>query len=142
MLEIDFFKNINDTFGHTSGDAYLRELGQVMLRHTREGDIACRYGGEEFTVILPGASLEATSQRAEELRRGAAEIRVVLHGRELPRVTISAGVAAFPRHGPSWEEVLARADEALYRAKEAGRDRVVEAASHPVAVVKALPLQP
>lgn len=125
MFDIDRFKTINDTYGHVVGDEFLKQLAQVVLRHTRDGDITCRYGGEEFVAILPGASAESTRERAEQVRESVAKLVPQFRDWELPRITLSLGVAAFPLHGATWQEVLQQADRALYRAKQAGRNRVV-----------------
>jgi diguanylate cyclase (GGDEF)-like protein len=123
MLDLDLFKQLNDRHGHDAGDYVLREFAQVLQRETRSGDIACRYGGEEFTVILPGATREASLQRARQLREALAATRFVHLGQDLGEVTVSIGVAAFPDDGREWLAVLQQADQALYRAKEGGRDR-------------------
>lgn len=123
MLDLDNFKQLNDRYGHDAGDCVLREFAAVLQRQTRSGDIACRYGGEEFTVILPGATREASLQRAEQLREALAGARFVHLGQDLGQVTVSIGVAAFPDNGREWLSVLQLADQALYRAKERGRDR-------------------
>ncbi|MBI5711818.1 MAG: diguanylate cyclase [Chloroflexi bacterium] len=125
MLDIDHFKRFNDTFGHEAGDALLRELGQLLHLRFRGADIACRYGGEEFTLILPEASVQATLQRGEELREAVGGIRLEHLGQSLGVVTLSLGVAAFPDHGSNKESLLRIADAALYRAKKEGRNRVV-----------------
>lgn len=127
MIDIDHFKHFNDTFGHDAGDALLRELGSCLRAQVREGDTACRYGGEEFTLILPGATVEVATQRAEALRAHIALLEVAYHGRTLGPVTLSIGVASYPQHGASWREVLTSADHALYRAKRGGRNRVLSA---------------
>jgi diguanylate cyclase (GGDEF)-like protein len=128
MMDLDNFKQLNDRHGHDAGDYVLREFAQVLQRETRSGDIACRYGGEEFTVILPGATREASLQRARQLREALAASRFVHLGQDLGQVTVSIGVAAFPDNGREWLAVLQQADQALYRAKEQGRDRVDAAA--------------
>jgi diguanylate cyclase (GGDEF)-like protein len=125
MLDIDHFKAFNDAHGHLAGDVLLRELGRLLRAHIRGADIACRYGGEEFILILPEASLEVTRQRAEHLWGEARSLRPEFAGRLLDSVTVSMGVAAYPSHGTTAEAVLRAADEALYRAKHEGRDRVV-----------------
>jgi diguanylate cyclase (GGDEF)-like protein len=125
MLDLDHFKRFNDTFGHEAGDTLLRELGEFLRTRTRREDIACRYGGEEFAVILPEASIEATQHRAERLRAEFKHLNVQHRGQSLGTVTLSLGVAVFPEHGTTFEEILRVADRALYRAKEKGRDRVV-----------------
>jgi diguanylate cyclase (GGDEF)-like protein/PAS domain S-box-containing protein len=126
MLDIDHFKPVNDTFGHAAGDTLLRAIGALLLTHTRAEDIACRYGGEEFTVILPDSSLEDTWRRAEQLRVAIKRLRVRHGGEPLDAVTVSAGVASYPEHGAVPEALLRAADLALYQAKAEGRDRVVK----------------
>jgi diguanylate cyclase (GGDEF)-like protein len=127
MLDIDHFKDFNDLFGHDGGDALLRELGAFLNTHTRGGDIVARYGGEEFVAVLPGATLEETRFRAEEIRQGVKELQVFHLGKPLSKCTLSFGVAAFPEYGSTSDEILKSADIALYRAKSEGRDRVVVA---------------
>ncbi len=128
LLDVDHFKRFNDSYGHQAGDYLLSELGVILQGHVRGEDIACRYGGEEFILILPGADAEQTTKRAEDLR---AMIENHLHlshaGVELPAVTISAGVACLPDHGKSAIGVVGAADKALYKAKKEGRNRVVRA---------------
>ena len=125
MLDLDHFKRFNDTFGHEAGDALLRELGHFLRTRTRREDIACRYGGEEFALILPEACIEATRQRAELLREEFKHLTVPLRGDSVEGLTLSLGVAVFPAHGSTVEDILRAADRALYRAKAEGRDRVV-----------------
>jgi len=124
MIDIDYFKPFNDTYGHAAGDMLLRELGQFLQRRIRAEDIACRYGGEEFMLIMPDASLEAAELRAEDLRQEVRQLRVggngLLHG----EITLSLGIAIYPQHGRTIDNVLQAADYALYRAKQAGRDQV------------------
>jgi diguanylate cyclase (GGDEF)-like protein/PAS domain S-box-containing protein len=127
MLDLDYFKRFNDTFGHDGGDALLREVGTFLWAHVRQEDIACRYGGEEFTLVLPDSSLENARQRAESLREEVKHLNVRHNGQPLGVVSLSAGVAVFPDHGLTGEVVLKAADVALYRAKREGRDRVVVA---------------
>jgi diguanylate cyclase (GGDEF)-like protein/PAS domain S-box-containing protein len=127
MLDVDHFKLFNDTFGHDAGDALLREFGNFLRAHVRGEDVACRYGGEEFTLILPEASLEVTRQRAEHLRGDIKHLHAQYHDQPLGAVALSLGVAVFPDHGSTGEAVLKAADAALYRAKREGRDRVVVA---------------
>ncbi len=129
MLDIDHFTNFNNTFGHQAGDTLLHALGELLRTRVRAEDIACRYGGEEFVLIMPEASLDITSDRAEQLRLEARELRVQQHGQSLGTVTVSFGVAAFPENGPTADAVIRAADLALYRAKNAGRDRVARADS-------------
>ncbi len=124
MLDVDHFKRFNDTFGHEAGDFMLQELGQFLLRNIRGSDIACRYGGEELTLILPEACLDVTRSRAELLRQGANHLNVQHRHQMLGRISLSLGVACFPEHGLTGKEVLRAADAALYQAKKEGRDRV------------------
>jgi diguanylate cyclase (GGDEF)-like protein len=127
MLDVDRFKRFNDTFGHDAGDTVLRELGDYLAKFVRRGDLACRYGGEEFTLILPESSLEDTRTRAEALRTAFQQLPIKHRDVVLGKVTLSLGVAALPDHGTAASELLAAADGALFRAKEEGRDRVVVA---------------
>ncbi|MFH0793900.1 MAG: diguanylate cyclase, partial [bacterium] len=125
MLDLDNFKMFNDTFGHDAGDELLRELGTFLRNNIRGEDVPCRYGGEEFLLILPGASLEVSTQRAEKLREGIKHVHAKHAGQSLGNITLSLGVAVFPAHGSNPQEVIQAADAALYRAKKEGRDRVV-----------------
>jgi len=125
MLDLDHFKRVNDEFGHDAGDALLRELGNLLLRNLRREDVACRFGGEEFVLVLPEASLADGERRAEELRDEIKRLRVSDKGRLLGPVTASFGMAAYPEHGLAGNLLLRAADTALYRAKREGRDRVV-----------------
>ena len=127
MIDIDHFKNFNDMHGHDAGDTLLREFGSFLLHNIREYDIACRYGGEEFICILPETTLEKALERAEKIRINALSFKVEHLGRPLERVTISAGVAIYPEHGTTEATIVKAADEALYRAKGEGRNRVVAA---------------
>jgi diguanylate cyclase (GGDEF)-like protein len=127
MLDVDRFKLFNDTFGHDAGDTLLRELGNFLRAHIRGEDVACRYGGEEFMLILPEASLAVTRERAEHLRDDIKHLHAQYHDQPLGAVMLSLGVAVFPDHGSTGEAVLKAADAALYRAKREGRDRVVVA---------------
>ena len=129
MVDLDHFKRFNDDFGHDAGDVVLHEIGKFLSRHTRADDIACRYGGEELVLILPNADVESTKIRAEQLRVDATDLQLTQHGKPLGRVTLSAGVAAFPTHGSSPRQLMAAADAALYQAKKRGRDRVEVAES-------------
>jgi diguanylate cyclase (GGDEF)-like protein len=127
MVDLDHFKRFNDEFGHAVGDMVLRLIGDYLQSSIRAEDIACRYGGEEFTIILPRASLVDTQRRAEQLRAGVAALHPEQEGPSLPQITLSIGVAAHPIHGATRDGLLAAADGALYRAKLEGRDRVVVA---------------
>ena len=125
LLDIDRFKHFNDTFGHEAGDIVLSSLGALLRSASRAGDVACRYGGEEFVLILPAASLSDAQRRAEEIRETIRGLRVTHGGRPLEGVRCSMGVAAFPEHGGVGSALLRAADAALYRAKREGRDQVI-----------------
>jgi diguanylate cyclase (GGDEF)-like protein/PAS domain S-box-containing protein len=127
MLDIDHFKAVNDRYGHAAGDTMLRTLGAFLSTHTRGEDIACRYGGEEFTLVLPGASLDDTRQRAEDIRAGVQRLEVDHAGQRLAPVTVSLGVAVVANEWGTAELLIRAADQALYQAKRAGRNRVVVA---------------
>jgi len=127
MIDIDHFKRFNDTFGHQAGDTLLRELGSFLSQRTRGQDVACRFGGEEFALILTGASLEAARKRAEILSEEVRQLSAQHAGRVLGKISLSVGVSVFPGHGADAEELVRSADQALYRAKSEGRDRVVVA---------------
>jgi diguanylate cyclase (GGDEF)-like protein len=127
MLDLDHFKRFNDTHGHEAGDVLLRKLGSFLKQHLRGGDIACRYGGEEFALVLPEVSLENVRLRAEELREGIKHLNVEYNDKILPTVSMSLGIAMFPEHGSTNQRVLNAADGALYEAKRKGRDRIVVA---------------
>ena len=124
MIDIDHFKSFNDVYGHAAGDGLLSELGKFLQSHIRAEDVACRYGGEEFTLILPDASLETALQRAEELRQQVRQLQAA-GGQAHKPITLSMGIAIYPQHGRTIENVLRAADSALYSAKQHGRDRVV-----------------
>ena len=128
MLDIDHFKRFNDSLGHAAGDELLRELGRFLQTHVRSEDVACRYGGEEFILIMPDASLEVAEQRAEHLRQAVMTMLVQDNGQSHTGITLSLGVAMYPQHGRTIEAVVRAADAALYRAKQGGRNQVVTAA--------------
>jgi diguanylate cyclase (GGDEF)-like protein/PAS domain S-box-containing protein len=127
MFDIDHFKEFNDNFGHAAGDAILRDLGAYLEGKIRHEDIACRYGGDEFILVLPECSSETTCERAEELREAIKSLNVRYYNQSLPMVTVSLGVAVFSAHGSTAESLLRKADQALYRAKAEGSDRVLVA---------------
>jgi diguanylate cyclase (GGDEF)-like protein/PAS domain S-box-containing protein len=124
MMDLDHFKRFNDTFGHQAGDTLLRTMGDCLKRTTRGQDIACRYGGEEFAVVLTDTTLAGAMQRAEILRQQVKQLSVEYAGQLLGTMTVSMGVALFPDHGTTMGEVLRASDQALYSAKREGRDRV------------------
>jgi|HubBroStandDraft_6_1064221.scaffolds.fasta_scaffold00258_12 diguanylate cyclase (GGDEF)-like protein/PAS domain S-box-containing protein len=138
MIDLDHFKSFNDTHGHDAGDAVLRETGASLTKGIRAEDFVCRFGGEEFVVILPTADLAASRARAERLRSKMRELSILHQGKSMGMLTISVGVAAFPEHGTSPRELMAAADAALYEAKRKGRDQVV-VASLPAAEGVAIP---
>ena len=127
ILDLDHFKKFNDTYGHDAGDTVLRETASFLIKSIRVEDIVCRFGGEEFVVILPTADLKAAHARAERIRSNLRELTVMHQGQSLGMITVSVGVAALPQHGTSPKQLLDAADAALYRAKREGRDRVVNA---------------
>ncbi len=120
MLDLDNFKLFNDTFGHDAGDALLRELAQVMRDKLRKSDICCRYGGDEFVLVLPDSSLADTLQRVEQICAVMKETQI-----RPDTITVSAGIAAASEKGSTTAELLQAADTAMYAAKQAGRNRVV-----------------
>jgi diguanylate cyclase (GGDEF)-like protein len=124
MMDIDYFKRLNDSHGHKMGDQMLQELGRLLQRMIRSRDVACRYGGEEFVIVLPGATLEVAGRRAERVRIEFSSIR--LDNEQIAiSCTVSIGIATFPLHAGSGEELLQAADQAMYAAKHAGRNRVI-----------------
>ncbi|MCC5896495.1 MAG: diguanylate cyclase [Phormidium sp. BM_Day4_Bin.17] len=125
MLDIDHFKQFNDTYGHDAGDFVLQQVGQLLSRNVRGSDIACRYGGEEMTLLLPESSFEATTRRAEQICQSIRDLRLTYQGQPLLPVTASLGVASFPEQGLTRGALLRAADKALYRAKAGGRNQVV-----------------
>jgi diguanylate cyclase (GGDEF)-like protein/PAS domain S-box-containing protein len=127
MLDVDEFKHFNDMYGHAAGDVILRELGSLLLRHVRGEDIACRYGGDEFILIMPDATREVTRERAGLVCESAAMFHLQFDGNTLAPVTLSLGVAVFPENGSTSTGVLRAVDAALYRAKHNGRGRVMVA---------------
>jgi diguanylate cyclase (GGDEF)-like protein/PAS domain S-box-containing protein len=123
MVDLDHFKRINDTYGHPTGDAVLKAMASILLHGAREGDIICRFGGEEFLVALPNMTIERAQTRAKawQTALGSASIQ---HGAFSVQITLSAGISAFPDNGADVDSLLHRADEALYRAKANGRNCV------------------
>ncbi|WP_370309436.1 GGDEF domain-containing protein [Sinimarinibacterium flocculans] len=124
-FDLDCFKELNDTYGHDAGDTALQEFAQILRDTSRADDIACRSGGEEFVVVLPGTTVEGALRRAERVREALAGSGLQHGTIRLPAITVSAGVAAYPDHGSNLAEVLRAADQALYRAKDSGRNRSV-----------------
>ncbi len=127
IIDIDRFKTFNDTYGHEAGDLVLREFSSFLRKHVREEDFACRYGGDEFVVILPETSRDNARQRAEQLREGVTHLGIRFRGKPIDGITLSLGMAVYPHDGLTVDAILSAADAALYRAKAEGRDRVVTA---------------
>ena len=119
MLDLDKFKLLNDTFGHVAGDAVLREVGQILRENVRAADVACRYGGDEFIVVMPDSTIENAARKA-------ARLLDMLKHKPSP-LGCSMGVVSFPKHGTAGAELLKEADAALYRAKQAGGGCIVVA---------------
>jgi diguanylate cyclase (GGDEF)-like protein/PAS domain S-box-containing protein len=134
MLDLDHFKRFNDSYGHDAGDVVLRETATIFLKSVRAEDIVCRYGGEEFVIILPMADFKTAYARAQRIREKVHALHLLYQGQPLGSIGISAGVAGFPEHGQVVAQLLQAADAALYRAKAEGRDRVVVAQSREDAV--------
>lgn len=125
MADVDHFKRFNDTHGHEAGDALLRDVAGQIQAHFRHGDIVCRYGGEEFTVIAPGASLALVTQRVDELRRTVREMTTEFRGQRLGPVSMSFGIDVWTADSARpLEALVGEADRALFRAKRLGRDRI------------------
>lgn len=124
MLDIDHFKKLNDTYGHEAGDFILKALAKTLSARNRRGDFVCRYGGEEFVVVMPNIEVETAARRAEELRQALNSLHVP-YGRFNLTITISIGIASYPGNGKNRESVLRAADRAMYAAKDAGRDHIL-----------------
>ena len=125
MGDLDHFKKFNDVYGHAAGDKIIVQIGKLFKEKFRGSDIACRYGGEEFLIILPESSPEDTLKRAEALREEIKKMEMVFQGQILGSITMSMGIATYPESGTRMEELLRVSDTALYKAKQEGRDRVV-----------------
>ncbi len=125
MADLDHFKKFNDTYGHAAGDKVINQVGRFFKQGIRGSDIACRYGGEEFVLILPDSSPEDTLRRADEMRQAIKKMEIVFQGRALSSITVSMGVVTYPIHGTNMDDLLRTVDVALYKAKQAGRDGIV-----------------
>jgi diguanylate cyclase (GGDEF)-like protein/PAS domain S-box-containing protein len=126
MLDIDGFKQFNDRLGHGAGDALLREFSQMMRNHLRKSDIVCRYGGDEFVIIMPDSSIHDTQERIERIRVLLKGLPKISSSEKIPDIiSLSAGMAFMPDHGNTESELLRAADKAMYIAKKSGRDQVV-----------------
>ncbi|MBU0633321.1 diguanylate cyclase [bacterium] len=124
MIDIDFFKKINDTYGHAEGDKVLKSLAEALLKHTRQSDIVARFGGEEFVILLPNIGVESALHVAQKIRQSVERLDVVSDENELIKFTISIGVSEIHDDDKNIESSIKRADDALYKAKNAGRNRV------------------
>lgn len=127
MLDVDHFKHINDSFGHAAGDIVLQELGKFLAGQVRHSDIVCRYGGDEFVLVLPESPRNITKERAEHLRDSVKNLSIKCENPTRITITISQGVAVFPADGSTVETILKSADTALYQAKHDGSNLVVMA---------------
>lgn len=123
MLDLDHFKNVNDRFGHSAGDQVLKALADIMRQTSRESDLICRYGGEEFIAIIPNMTAAQAFERAEIWRKQLEQNTVIYGGNEI-KITLSAGIAIYPGHGKNGEELILCADEMLYQSKHSGRNQV------------------
>lgn len=133
MLDLDHFKQFNDTHGHDGGDALLVQFAEILKRNTRSEDIACRYGGEEFTILLPEVDAVSARARAEQIRAATSEMVAQHRGKTLGHVSVSIGMAVFPENARVGADLMRSADSALYRAKRSGRNRVVAASDNEAA---------
>ncbi len=127
MFDVDYFKHFNDEYGHAAGDAVLTALGKLLPQIVREVDLTCRYGGEEFLLLLPETELSQAMVAAENIRESVAALKISCEGVALPQVTCSMGVSCYPEHATKADELLKAADAALYNAKHAGRNKVMTA---------------
>lgn len=124
MVDLDYFKRINDRFGHDGGDEVLQKIAALFKAEVRSEDIVCRFGGEEFFILISGGEYTSYFMRAEQLRQKIKALEIVWKGQKIDPLTASFGVAAFPAHGDTFDRVMKIADQALYLSKEQGRDRV------------------
>ena len=129
MIDVDRFKEFNDTLGHLAGDEILRSVGQCILAVSRGEDIVARYGGDEFALMMANTSKEIARRRAELIRQRVHSLEIAQNGTRLGPVTLSVGIAVLPEHGDTPEAVLHAADEALLQSKQTGRNRTVVAAA-------------
>ncbi|HOT68301.1 MAG TPA: diguanylate cyclase [Candidatus Saccharicenans sp.] len=127
MFDIDHFKAVNDSYGHEAGDVVLQSIARELQSAVRTEDIVCRFGGEEFVVVMPGMDFKKAAARASLILQAVRNLELLVGETKLIKITMSAGVASFPSHGKTPAEVLQAADQALFRAKKLGRDRAVEA---------------
>jgi diguanylate cyclase (GGDEF)-like protein len=147
MLDVDHFKKFNDSYGHAAGDAALQGIAHILQSSIRSEDVACRYGGEEFTILLPDVTIEAAQERAERILKAIANLSVTVGAQAYSNFTASIGIALYPKDGESIDLLLRRADEALYRSKREGRNQlsfyessVIEQGAAAAAAIPASPL--
>jgi diguanylate cyclase (GGDEF)-like protein len=131
MLDVDHFKMFNDSFGHNAGDAVLREVAECLKQSVRTDDVICRYGGEEFVIILPEISEQLALERADKIRRAVSSLNVHFKGQSMRKISISVGLAMYPHHANNGDDMVRLADTALYQAKHAGRNQVQLAVGTP-----------
>jgi diguanylate cyclase (GGDEF)-like protein len=124
MIDLDHFKKVNDTYGHEAGDNVLKAIATTLSVETRRGDFACRYGGEEFVIVMPNMDSHVAYERAEKLRNTLNSLYIP-YGIYSLTITISMGIASYPANGLTRETILRAADKAMYAAKEAGRDHIL-----------------
>lgn len=124
MLDVDHFKNFNDSHGHEAGDRILTLVGQSIKTNIRPSDIGCRYGGEEFVIVMPDTKLDVALKRANQLREYISQQATDYYKGQFGTVTVSCGVAIYPEHGSDSSDLFIKADKALYQAKKNGRNRV------------------
>lgn len=132
LIDLDGMKRLNDEHGHPAGDQGLRAVGELLQAWLRGTDVSCRCGGDEFAVILPGTGQKGSKHVAEKLRRAIETLTIVVDGETLRPFTASIGIAVYGVHGASVEEMVQVADEALYQAKRAGKNRVADAIALPL----------
>ena len=125
IVDIDHFKNFNDTYGHQAGDAVLRQVADTLKKNSRTTDSVCRYGGEEMSIILPNTNAEEALFNAKRINKSVADTEYKLNNSETAKVTISVGVATFPNNGETAEDMIKYADQCLYIAKSNGRNQVI-----------------
>jgi diguanylate cyclase (GGDEF)-like protein len=142
MIDVDRFKEFNDTLGHVAGDAILQSVGKCLLSVSRGEDIVARYGGDEFALMMANTSKETVRRRAELIRQRVHSLEIGQNGGQLGPVTLSVGIAILPEHGDTAEAVLRAADAALLKCKQAGRDRIMVSAEEVSAAAPAAPTRP
>ncbi len=127
MIDLDHFKNINDTFGHEAGDLTLKEVSKIFLFQVRKDDIACRLGGDEFILIFYDTCFQAVFDRCEKIRVAISEMKSNLDGKLIGPITASFGIAMYPEHATEADKLMRSADQALYQSKKLDRNRITSA---------------